>query len=117
MEQLIIRTNLERVSRGIEPLIVSDSLTNSAKLKREDMKRYKYWNHVSTTGVKWYSFISGYTFMGENLAINFKTEKSTIKGLMHSKYHRENILDKDFKEIGVAVDCKNNSVIQLFGAK
>jgi uncharacterized protein YkwD len=41
-------------------------------------------------------------FVGENLAYGFGTPWAAFDGLMHSPRHRENILGRTFREIGVA---------------
>ncbi|RKX62782.1 MAG: hypothetical protein DRP34_03565 [Thermodesulfobacteriota bacterium] len=73
-----------------------------------DMFKYKYFGHVSPKGAKLEDFIkkAGYEYViiGENLAKgNFKSSKEVIEILMKSSKHRKNILEKEYKEIGVAL--------------
>jgi hypothetical protein len=66
-----------------------------------------YFDHTSPAGVSpWYWFsIAGYNFIwaGENLAINFTDTNVVFGAWMASPGHRDNILNPNFKEIGVAV--------------
>jgi uncharacterized protein YkwD len=65
-----------------------------------------------------------WTECGENVALAFSLDqmKKVHDSWMGSKYHRENILDKKFTEIGIAVvkhpDRKNEWYItQIFGTR
>ena len=101
-------TNYQRKKFRIPPLKENPILNKSAKLRLEDMFKYEYFGHVSPKGAKLEDFIkkAGYEYViiGENLAKgNFKSSKEVIEILMKSSKHRKNILEKEYKEIGVAL--------------
>jgi uncharacterized protein YkwD len=59
-----------------------------------------------------------YTLIGENVAWNPRSPKEVVTGWMNSDIHKENILKKEFTEIGVGV-AKNKKGerywVQVFG--
>jgi len=102
-------TNIERKDNGsLVALKENSKLDQAAELKVKDMFTKQYFEHVSPEGIGpsglaqqvSYSYIA----LGENLASgNFKNDQALVEAWMNSPGHRENILNKDFKEIGVAV--------------
>jgi uncharacterized protein YkwD len=66
-----------------------------------------YFEHTSPTGITpWYWFRQAgynYQYAGENLAMDFFETKDVFTAWMNSPGHRANILNPNFKEIGVAV--------------
>ena len=117
--------NKERQERKLPPLVESPLLSQSAYLKAKDILEKDYFAHRSPDGLSpWYWFkIAGYEFKlaGENLAIGFLDSKEVHDALMASFSHRQNILNPEFKEIGIAVlkgDFNGNEVyvvVQHFG--
>ncbi len=118
-------TNQRRAEAGLSPLSVNDELTQAAQAKGGDMVSKNYWAHVSPDGKTPWFFItsSGYKYStaGENLARDFSDAPSVVSAWMASKSHRENLLDPNFTEIGVAVLDSNIGgingvlVVQEFG--
>jgi uncharacterized protein YkwD len=98
--------NQERQQDGKKPLEWSQKLCESAELKSQDMISNNYFDHVSPSGVApWYWIKQAgytYTFVGENLALNYYTAQSANTALMNSQGHRENILNENFTQMGVA---------------
>lgn len=106
-EEMIQLTNQARKEDG-EPLLkVSPVLSKAALQKGEDMMQRGYFSHDTPEGKKPWSWIDkkdyDYIFAGENLAMDFTSGEMIQKAFMKSPSHRRNILDIDFKEIGVAV--------------
>lgn len=111
---LVIKlTNEERNNNGgIKPLKENKILNQSAETKMRDMFDKKYFEHISPSGVgvSDLATANNYSFMliGENLAMgNFKSSEELVKAWMNSEGHRENILNKNYTEIGVAVGLGN----------
>ena len=101
-------TNAQRAKYGLPPLKENLKLDNSAYLKVEDMFKYQYFGHTSPSGVEIGDLAgkSGYDFItiGENLALgNFENDEALVQAWMDSSGHRENILNKKYSDIGVAV--------------
>ena len=112
------------------PIVQEDSLLDkAAQEKAQDMLENKYFDHFSPTGISpWYWIDkSGYDYYyaGENLAMNFLDSEEVIDGWLNSPSHKENLLNKDYKDIGIAVlsgDFNNEGinrilVVQMFGSK
>lgn len=111
-ENIIWQTNYERVKTGLDPLIARPELMRSAGDKNSDMVRHQYFEHNRRSGgsepVGFDTFIDhqGYSFIkiGENLAMgNFATSREVVTAWMNSPTHKKNILDPQYREIGVAV--------------
>jgi hypothetical protein len=123
---LIDLANENRTQNHIQPLKKNEKLAVAAVLKAGHMIENQYFAHFSPDGTTPWYFINkaGYEFSyaGENLAINFTDPEKVDQAWMDSPLHRGNLLNSNFKEVGVAaVDGKydqTNSVyvVQMFGA-
>ena len=127
-QQIFSLTNEIRQQYGLSPVEENNLLNQAAEYKAEDMLKNSYFSHYSPTGISpWYWIErSGYDYYyaGENLAMNFLDSEEVIKGWFNSPSHRENLLNKNYQEMGIAVisgDLNNEGidrilVVQLFGA-
>ncbi len=108
-KNIISITNKFRKENGsLNPLIENDKLNQSATKKLQDMFNNQYFEHKSPKGlgVGDLGEQAGYNYIliGENLAMgNFKDDLSLVNAWMASEGHRENILNKNYTNIGVAV--------------
>jgi uncharacterized protein YkwD len=124
-KEIIVKTNAFRSTNSLSALTESDQLDKAAEAKLADMQKNNYWNHTSPTGVQPWSFIEGvqynYAYAGENLGKGFSTAEGVVNAWTESPKHRENLLNSNFTEIGIAVgsiplDGKDNTVmVQMFG--
>lgn len=101
-------TNTQRKNNGLSPLKENLKLDLSAEIKVDDMFKNQYFAHESPSGagVGDLAKTIGYDFIviGENLALgNFENDEALVQAWMDSPGHRENILNKNYQEIGVAV--------------
>ena len=101
-------TNTERKKNGLALLQENLKLNASAQTKLNDMFKTQYFEHTSPSGIGVSDLAKneGYEFIiiGENLAMgNFKDNQTLVQGWMDSPGHRANILNPQYKEIGVAV--------------
>ena len=124
-ESIIDLTNQERNKLGISPLTANQLLAQAAYEKgrailatqkfQHNINGEKFSNWIKKTGYK-------YDYVGENLAIDFITSEGVIKAWLKSPTHKKNLLNKRFKEIGVAVingKFDGNDailVVQIFGS-
>jgi len=128
-QRVLALTNEVRQQYSL-PIVQEDSLLDkAAQEKAQDMLKNKYFDHFSPTGISpWYWIDkSGYDYYyaGENLAMNFLDSEEVINGWLNSPSHKENLLNKDYKDIGIAVlsgDFNNEGinrilVVQMFGSK
>jgi uncharacterized protein YkwD len=101
---LLDSTNQQRTANSEQPLKLNDELSAAAQTKANDMVNRDYWSHVTPDGKAPWTFIqaAGYSYQkaGENLAYGFITSADAVNGWMNSPTHRENILDKDYTEVG-----------------
>jgi hypothetical protein len=106
-QNLVNLINQARTVQNLSSLNVNSKLNEAASLKAQDMIVNDYFDHTSPSGVSpWYWFgQAGYSFVwaGENLAIHFTDTNAVFDAWMASPGHRDNILNPNFKEIGVAV--------------
>jgi len=124
-DQIITLTNSKRAQNGLGLLAINSQLAQAATSKAGDMYAADYWAHNSPSGKTPWSFISAagyrYLYAGENLARDFSDASSVVEAWMASSSHRSNILDDNFKEIGVAVTSGDLAgrevvlVVQMFG--
>jgi hypothetical protein len=121
---ILIRINQERVKKGINPLEFESRLESAAKAKSDDMANLSYFNHYSPSGKRGISFIpdKGYSYLvaAENLAIFFDNVDSLVNEWMQSPTHRQNILNPEYTQTGIAVSLGNfegnsaNFIAQMF---
>lgn len=124
-EQIITLTNSKRAEFGLGALSFNPLLGQAAAGKAGDMFAGNYWAHNSPSGKTPWQFMTAagyrYVFAGENLARDFEDANSVVNAWMNSPSHRANVLDKNFKEIGVAVSSgtlggnEGILVVQMFG--
>lgn len=118
-------TNQERAKNNILPLTYNEQLSEAASKKAQDMFDKNYWAHFGTNGTTPWQFIIGsgyqYEFAGENLAKNFMFSQGVVDAWMNSQSHKENLLRKDYKDVGFAIvngmlnGEQTTLVVQMFG--
>jgi hypothetical protein len=116
------KINRERITHQLSPLVSNDLLQRAAEEKLSDMIRHKYFAHQSVDGRMPWDFIdeAGYVFSyaGENLAIDYQSADDAVRAWLASTTHRENILNKNFQETGIAVATSDHVyIVQMFGAQ
>lgn len=107
-EQAIVDAmNRERARHGLRPLRLERRLSLAAHDRAEDMFAKRYFNHVSPDGINPFTWVTrrGYRYstIGENLALGLRSSDSIVDGWMRSPGHRQNILTRDFDEVGIAI--------------
>lgn len=104
--KVIDLVNMSREKEGLKPLTQSESLMKIANDKLNDMIKNNYFAHTSPAGKNpWHWFSKNgydYQYAGENLAINFVSAEKQHSAWMDSITHKKNILNHNYKEIGVA---------------
>lgn len=127
VEEIIDQTNNERSKANLPAVKVNEKLTQAATLKANYMFAKDFWAHLAPDGTTPWKFIldSGYRYLyaGENLAKDFQSGDDVVKAWMDSKAgHRENVLGKNYTDIGVAVvngtlgGFETTIVVQMFGS-
>ena len=104
-QQVLNLVNAERAKHNLAPLKLSSSVNKVAQAKADDMKKNNYFDHNSPTYGSPFnmlkSFGVSYKTAGENIAKGQKTPQAVVNAWMNSEGHRANILNKNFKELGV----------------
>jgi len=105
---IIELTNKTRISAKLKPLKINPLLTKSTSLKAKDMLKLGYFAHKGVIGSKVYDKLIlsvgyDYFYAGENLAQGFTNPDAFFNAWMESAGHRKNILNANYKDIGVAV--------------
>ncbi|MFH0773076.1 MAG: CAP domain-containing protein [bacterium] len=123
--KLFSLTNNERTKLRLSMLHENPQLAAAAEKKAADMFKKDYWSHFAPDGASPWDFIkqSGYQyeFAGENLAKNFLFSQNVVDAWMNSPTHRENIVKKEYTEVGYAVvngminGEETTLVVQMFG--
>jgi len=124
ISSLLDKTNQERQKMGLPDLVLNEELNQAALAKAQDMFTDQYWAHVAPDGKQAWDFIKeakyAYKYAGENLARDFNNSDEVVKAWMNSPSHYENIANKDFTQMGLAVVTDNlkgfetTVVVQLF---
>jgi uncharacterized protein YkwD len=118
-QEVVDLVNSERSKAGCEPLTVNEKLTKAAQDHSEDMAAHSNMSHTGSDGSSPGDRIerAGYSWSsyGENVAYGYDSPKSVMEGWMNSSGHKANILNCDFKEIGVGLAQPGNYWTQDFG--
>lgn len=104
---LLDLTNKEREKEGLNDLTMNSQLSEAAEKKAEYMFAHNFWAHNAPDGTTPWVFFknAGYNYLyaGENLARGFSTSEDVVQAWMDSPTHRQNVLSRNYKEIGFAV--------------
>ena len=125
VEAILDAMNRERAAHGLGPLRLNTALSEAAGDRIEDMFAKRYFAHVSPDGLDPFLWATrrGYRYrlIGENLAVGFAGRR-VVDGWMRSPGHRENILQRGFDEVGIAVapgapqrGYKGPTVVAMYG--
>ncbi|MFA5126417.1 MAG: CAP domain-containing protein [Patescibacteria group bacterium] len=105
--RIVELTNNLRIRLNISPLRNNEVLQQAALAKAEDMLVNQYFAHVSPDkkGLKHWLQIYRYNYSvaGENLALGFSSPEAVVQAWETSPTHYANLIDSDYKDIGVAM--------------
>jgi uncharacterized protein YkwD len=111
-QALFDATNARRVANGLAPLRPNGRLVGIARIRSREMAQYNYFAHTSpVTGDTAFSLMDAYGipygWAGENLAKNNYAANQAVgiadDALWNSPPHRENILNPNFTDMGIAL--------------
>jgi uncharacterized protein YkwD len=105
--------NDERTSNGLQPVSSNDDLRQAALSHSNEMVSQSYFEHTSPAGVTFMDRIEATGYMrgtrswtvGENLVWGtgpLSTPQALVTAWMNSPPHRENLLSRSWREIGLA---------------
>lgn len=123
--ELLKETNRMRAENGLQILSFSEELSIAANKKAQDMFGRGYWAHNAPDGTTPWVFIKEanytYAYAGENLAKDFSNSEDVVQAWMESPRHKDNVLSKNYADIGFAVVSgklngrETTLVVQMFG--
>lgn len=120
--------NSNRSANGLSSLTQNSKLVSSATSKAQAMLDSDCWDHYCPAGTSPWTFFgnAGYYYIhaGENLGEGFSSSSSLMNAWMNSPTHRANVLNPDFKEIGIGFaygefqgNPNNTIVVVHFGSR
>lgn len=102
-EQVADLVNAERVKAGLNPLTLDKEISSAALIRTKEIE--KSFSHTRPDGRKFSTVLTdnGIRFYGagENIAWGYVSPEKVMEAWMNSEGHRANILDPDYKKIGV----------------
>ncbi|MFD1405152.1 CAP domain-containing protein [Robinsoniella peoriensis] len=111
--------NQERAKAGLAPLEVKVNLQTAAQVRAKEIE--KSFSHTRPNGSSFSTVLAengvDYRGSGENIAWGQRSPEEVMNGWMNSDGHRANILNKNFKYIGVGYHENSNGTgywTQLF---
>ena len=121
-QKIILKeVNIEREKNHLKPLKIDNRLNKVAVIKAKDMAKDKKMSHTSKKFGATFNLIKKenihFTKAAENIASGHKTPEFVIERWLKSKGHRKNILEKEYRFIGIgkAIDSDGKTYwVQLF---
>lgn len=107
LDEVLRLVNVERANAntGLKPLVLSDKLNQVAYSHSQDMALSDYFSHTGANGSSPQdrAYKAGYQYsrFGENIAAGYVTPEEVVAAWMTSQGHRANILNPNYKEMGV----------------
>lgn len=111
--QFLQLINEYRQNNGLQPMILSDTLTLTSDRHSEDMAKYDFFAH-DTVRSSYYPAgsrpwdrmaVDGYdynTYRGENLAVGYETAEEAFEAWRNSPSHNAAMLDGNYKVVGIS---------------
>lgn len=112
VEKVVELVNAERVKENIPPLTLDEELCKVSQIRADEI--VGTFAHTRPDGSDWYSLLKenniSYSTAGENIAAGQSTPEEVVSGWMASSGHRANILNPNFKKIGVGFSFVENDL-------
>ncbi|MEU6214937.1 CAP domain-containing protein [Streptomyces sp. NPDC047023] len=119
VEEVLSLVNQERAKAGCSAVSINAKLTTAAQKHSEDQAAHRNMSHTGSDGSDVGQRITraGYQWStyGENVAYGYSSPAQVMSGWMNSSGHRANILNCNFKEIGIGLAQPGNYWTQVFG--
>lgn len=123
-EKIIQLTNEVRLSSNLNTLSENQLLTKSAYDKAYSILFSQEFAH-NINNKKFSDWIKdnnyNYSYVGENLAIDFATSEGIVNAWLESPAHKKNLINPRYQEIGIATvdgifdEINTTVVVQIFG--
>ncbi len=110
-QEMLGYINTARAEKGLSPLALNSALCQGAYMKSKDMAVNNYFSHNSPTYGSPFDMMKNqgitYRYAAENIAKNFSVLGSH-NAFMNSSGHRANILNPNFKKVGLGFYWEEN---------
>ena len=121
IQEVLDIVNSERARVGLQPLRLHSQLIAAAQAHSDDMARHNFLSHTGSDGSSPFDRMRryGYNFRwaGENVASGYSSPQDVMRGWMNSSGHRANILNPNFRDLGIGYAQGNSPYwTQKFGA-
>lgn len=119
-QQVLALVNIERAKANppCPALTINESLTKAAQGHSQDMAVTNFFAHANLSGIgpSDRARAAGFTgLVGENIAAGYSTANAVMNGWMTSTLgHRENILNCNYREIGIGYYYQANDQNNIF---
>lgn len=101
--EVVELVNKERAAYGLAPLTVAADLSKAAQKRSEEI--VASFDHTRPDGSSCFTVLDEYDiewgYCGENIAAGQRSPEAVVESWMNSSGHRANILNENFKNIGV----------------
>jgi Uncharacterized protein with SCP/PR1 domains len=105
-QEVVNLVNAERAKGGLSALSVDAKVASAAQVRAAEIKTS--FSHTRPDGRSCFTALAeagaSYSGAGENIAIGQKTPSEVVTAWMNSEGHRKNIMNPNFKYIGIGVD-------------
>jgi uncharacterized protein YkwD len=120
IQEVLDIVNSERRQAGLSPLRLHSQLTAAAQEHSNDMARNNFMSHTGSDGSSPFDRIKrhGYNYRqaAENIAAGYSSAQDVMRGWMNSSGHRRNILNPNYRDIGIGYARGNQPYwTQTFG--
>ena len=96
--------NKQRTIKSLEKFELNDYLCEYAQKHSDWMAKHNNLQHS-----KIQNLMNKFSYVGENIAWNQKTEEEVVDGWMHSPGHKANILNRNFNKIGFGLSYNSKN--------
>ena len=100
IQELFELINTERINNNLTELQYDVTLEECAAIRAKEASQF--WSHTRPDGQKWNTVALNY-YRGENLARGYNSAKEIFDAWMASQSHKDNILHKEYRKIGLSI--------------
>ena len=120
-EEVLALVNVERAKVGARPLVLVEDLQRSAAIRAHEL--LQDFSHTRPDGSDCFTAMERHgRSCGENIAAGQATPEAVVDSWMNSDGHRENILNPEYREMGIGYVYSEDSHynhywVQLFRSR
>ena len=104
-DEVVGFVNAARVKVGLETIVAADLLRAAANVRALELE--SKFSHTRPDGRECFTVFNDlgitYKYKGENLGMKYSTAEKCVTGWLESEFHRDIVLGKDYKRVGVGV--------------